>query len=146
MFETKDQRLNLIFVVLVVLVHGLMMLLPSVNQEFVFTDGARFFIDHNPVLLEHYFTYQANTLGIPWLASLVARLLPGLDMLVVVRLLSVSGLVLLNWSVSRRAHCIWTACAASFKPACLDLFRKGDRRFSAGCPGDLRDFTCPRCG
>jgi hypothetical protein len=78
----------------VLLAHVLMALLPSVNLEFAFVDAARYFSSHDKQLLDQYFSYQANTLGIPWLAWLLSLALPGMQMLVTVRLLSIAGIVL----------------------------------------------------
>jgi hypothetical protein len=140
--SASENRLRNAFVALVVVIHCLMVLLPSVNQEFVFADGARFFTTHDQSLLDRYFSYQANTLGLPWLAHIVAYVLP-LQTLAVIRLLSVAGIVLLTAGFIRIGRyqgepvginmlallllnpLIWTYSAratADFLPAALAIF------------------------
>lgn len=77
------------------MVHLPLIFLPSVNQEFAFADAAQYFISHEQVLLDQYFAYQANTLGIPWLAGQVSSIFSAMDTLTVLRLMSLSGIVLL---------------------------------------------------
>ncbi|SAK88681.1 hypothetical protein AWB81_04677 [Caballeronia arationis] len=140
--SASEKRLRNAFVALVVVIHCLMVLLPSVNQEFVFADGAQFFTTHDQGLLDRYFSYQANTLGLPWLAHIVAYVLP-FRKLAVIRLLSVAGIVLLTAGFIRISRyqgrpvginmlallllnpLIWTYSAratADFLPAALAIF------------------------
>lgn len=77
------------------LVHFALIFLPSVNLEFAFADAASYFENQDRALIDQYFTYQANTLGIPWLASSVKNFFPAMDSIIAVRLLSISGVALL---------------------------------------------------
>ncbi|MDR3562070.1 MAG: hypothetical protein P4N59_11630 [Negativicutes bacterium] len=81
------------------LLHLSLIWLPGINQEWVFADGAKYFESHDPILLKHYFLMQANTLGMPFLASVLHRLLPFLDQNAVMRLLSASSFLLLGYSL-----------------------------------------------
>ncbi len=81
------------------LAHCLLILLPSINLEFAFVDAAHYFQTGNSSLIEQYFRFQANTLGLPYLSWLISFFSPNLDMLFVIRLLSASGIVLLGLGV-----------------------------------------------
>ncbi|WP_374089062.1 hypothetical protein [Methylomicrobium lacus] len=83
----------------ITVVHLLLILLPPVNFEFAFVDAARYFSSHDQVLLDQYFTYQANTLGMPYLAWILSEILPAMNMLSVIRLLSVAGIVLFGYGI-----------------------------------------------
>ena len=83
------------------LLHLLTSQLPLVNQEWVFIDAARYFLKQNPVLLEEYFSYQANTLGMPILVASVAKLLPGLNISTVYRMVSATSILLLGEAIIR---------------------------------------------
>ena len=91
----NEKHSQLLLIWSIVACHVLLILLPSVNLEFAFVDAAGYFADSDQSLLNQYFSYQANTLGIPWLAWLVSAALPMLDMLTVVRLLSISGICIM---------------------------------------------------
>ena len=77
------------------LIHLAMVLLPAINLEFTFADAARYFQTGDTPLINQYFRLQANTVGLPILASLVSTLMPSVDMLIVVRLLSIIGIIFL---------------------------------------------------
>ncbi len=83
----------------VLLTHLFLIVLPSINLEFAFVDAAHYFKSGNQHLLDQYFKYQANTLGQPYLGWLLSSLLPNLDMLFVLRLLSASGIVFLGFGL-----------------------------------------------
>lgn len=81
------------------LAHLSVLALPSVNLEFTFVDASIYFRTKEIPLLEQYFRFQANTLGLPYLGHLAAYILPGLDMLIVLRLLSSFGIILLGLAI-----------------------------------------------
>jgi len=97
----SNKKNQILLIGSVLSIHLLLILLPSVNLEFAFVDAAHYFSRRDQALLDQYFNYQANTLGLPWLAWLVSHVLPMLDMLTVVRLLSVSGIVIMASSFLR---------------------------------------------
>lgn len=83
------------------LLHIFLVWLPGVNLEWVFADGARYFDCYDPLLLKHYFLLEANTLGMPFLASAFHHVLPFLAYNVVLRILSASSFLLLGYSLLR---------------------------------------------
>lgn len=83
------------------LLHLLTCQLPLVNQEWVFVDAARYFLEQDPLFLEEYFSYQANTLGIPALVAIFAKLLPSVKISTVYRILSATSLLLLGEAIIR---------------------------------------------
>lgn len=82
-------------ITLMVLMHGLFLTFPPVNQEFAFVGATQFFMTHQHELLDQFFTYQANTLGLPYFSYLLSKVLPQMDALVMIRLVNVSGVILL---------------------------------------------------
>jgi hypothetical protein len=86
-------------IAIAILLHLALIWLPGINLEWVFADGAKYFVYHDPVLLKHYFLLEANTLGVPFLGSLLHRLLPFLGHNAVLRVLSGSSFVLLGYSL-----------------------------------------------
>ena len=97
------------------LAHASLLWLPGINQEWVFADGAKYFEFHDPVLLKHYFLMQANTLGMPFLASVLHRLLPFLDQNAVMRLFSASSFLLLGYSLLK----LYCLLEQDYSPALL---------------------------
>ena len=75
--------------------HVPMLWLPSVNQEFAFAAMASYFRSADPQLLGEYFSYQANSIGFPWLMSAVAGVLQMEPTEMIGRLLSMAGIPLL---------------------------------------------------
>ncbi len=75
--------------------------LPTVNWEYAFSEGARYFSDGDPRHLQQYFNHEANTLAVPWLAFVIGRLLPGLDIDHLPRLVSVLGIPFLTYGLLR---------------------------------------------
>lgn len=78
------------------LAHLAILALPSVNLEFTFVDAAIYFGSKDVSLLDQYFRFQANTLGVPYLGHLATFILPSFDVLLVLRLLSSLGIILLG--------------------------------------------------
>jgi hypothetical protein len=88
-----------------VVLHLLMLSLPPVNLEFVFADAAKYFINPaNVQLIEQYFYYQANTLGVPGLSAILLKVVPSMDALIAVRVVSIMGIALFGWSLIRIAQ------------------------------------------
>ncbi len=81
------------------LLHVSLIWLPGINLEWVFADGAKYFEYYDSVLLKHYFLLEANTLGMPFLAFIVHRVLPFLSYNAVLRVLSGSSFLLLGYSL-----------------------------------------------
>ena len=87
------------------MLHLLMLSLPPVNLEFVFADAAKYFINPaNVQLIEQYFYYQANTLGVPGLSAILLKVVPSMDALIAVRVVSIMGIALFGWSLIRIAQ------------------------------------------
>jgi hypothetical protein len=85
-----------LIVVIVITVWNLMTLnYPGINFEFSFADGANFFLTGNPDLLSRYFTYQANTLALPFISSLILTITPITNPLIAIRLINIVGIILL---------------------------------------------------
>lgn len=87
---------SLLAVLLALLVHGALLQLPGVNLEFTFVDAAAFFKTLNSTLIRQFFYYEANTLGVPYLAYSISSFLPNLEMLILIRAVNLIGLVLLS--------------------------------------------------
>src|SRR5664280_1846036 len=100
MTQTSSQsRAAFLVILIATLLHLSLIWLPGINLEWVFADGAKYFECYDPVLLKHYFLLQANTLGMPFLASVFHRLLPFLNQNAVLRVLSTSSFLLLGYSL-----------------------------------------------
>jgi hypothetical protein len=100
MTQTSSQSRGAFLVILIAtLLHLSLIWLPGINLEWVFADGAKYFECYDPVLLKHYFLLQANTLGMPFLASVFHRLLPFLNQNAVLRVFSTSSFLLLGYSL-----------------------------------------------
>jgi len=88
-------------VALIVVAHASLLLLAPVNLEYAFVDAAQFFLTHRPALIQEYFSVQANTVGMPFLAAQLSRLLPGVPLLEVTRLIVLAGVPLLAAAMPR---------------------------------------------
>lgn len=75
--------------------------LPFINQEWAFSDAARYFQTRDNDYIERYFSMQANTLGIPLLAFLIHKIAPLVDIGLVPRLLAISSTVFLGMALLR---------------------------------------------
>ena len=71
---TSQTRSTFLVILIAILLHLSLLWLPGINLEWVFSDGAKYFETRDPILLKHYFLIQANTLGMPFLASILHRL------------------------------------------------------------------------
>ena len=93
--EIVNNKFSMLLVFTVLAFHISLIAFPQVNLEFAFVDGAKYFLspEHNKTQLAQYFTYQANTLGLPLLLSGFARWFPGADILVLMRLLNVADVI-----------------------------------------------------
>ena len=88
-------------IALIVVAHASLLLLAPVNLEYAFVDAAQFFLVRTPALIQEYFSVQANTVGMPFLAAQVSRLLPGVPLLEVTRLIVLLGVPLLAAAIPR---------------------------------------------
>lgn len=88
-------------VALIVVLHASLLLLAPVNLEYAFVDAAEYFRARDPELLQSYFSVQANTVGMPFLAAQLSRLLPGIPLLQVMRLIGLLGIPLLAAAIPR---------------------------------------------
>ncbi|XHS80302.1 hypothetical protein ACFJGW_10080 [Burkholderiaceae bacterium UC74_6] len=86
---------------LAVVVHASLLLLPPINFEHSFADAAQYFLVGQPELLSEYFSVQANTVGMPFLAAQVSRVLPSVPLLQVLRIVVLLGLPLLALAIQR---------------------------------------------
>lgn len=89
---------NKIIIGCCVFLHLILFFVPSVNQEFAFVDAARYFQSGQNFLIEQYFSYQANTLGMPYIGWLLSHFV-SFDMLWVMRGISVFGIILLGLGI-----------------------------------------------
>lgn len=90
-----------LLVCLFFILHLLLLDLPSINWEYAFGEGARYFLDGDPAHLEQYFDHEANTLAIPWLSFAIGRLLPTIALDHIPRLVSALGIPILAYAVLR---------------------------------------------
>ncbi len=101
-------KLSLMIIALVVATRLVLLELPKVNLEFAFSDAVNYFITGNKHLIDTYFQYQANTLGVSYIVYLLSKLATNLDVLTLGRLLSIFGLGLTGYSVyllSKKLDC-----------------------------------------
>jgi hypothetical protein len=116
MTQTSSNSRGAILVILAAtLLHLSLIWLPGINLEWVFADGVKYFECHDPVLLKHYFLLQANTLGMPFLGSVLHRLLPFLGQNTVMRVLSASSYLLLGYSLLK----LYSLFEQDYNPAVL---------------------------
>jgi len=114
--QTSSDNRNAFLVILVaVLLHLSLIWLPGINLEWVFADGAEYFSGYDPLLLKHYFLLEANTLGIPFLAAILHRVLPFLGYNAVLRIISGSSFLLLGYSLLK----LHSLLERDYKPAAL---------------------------
>lgn len=84
--------------------HLLLIKLSSVNFEFAFVDASAYFKTLNPTLIHQFFFYQANTLGLSYLAHIISLIFPGVEFLILIRLINLVGLILLSVGVINICH------------------------------------------
>jgi hypothetical protein len=93
---TNKYKLSYALIAASFAIHCILIFLPSINLEFAFADAARYFQTGEQKLVDQYFQVQANTLGLPYLSWLASLAAPGMDMLILIRLLSSAGIFLLG--------------------------------------------------
>lgn len=89
------------FVVFSLVIHFLLLGLPLVNQEWVFKAGLLYFETNEPIFIEEYFYFQANTLGMSYFAFLIKYIFPFIKADFAVRILSVSSILLFFYALKR---------------------------------------------
>lgn len=97
----RDKYVIILVSLVFVVVQAALALSPPVNLEFAFVGAAEYFGRPNELLIDQYFSYQANTLGMSYLAHCLSILLPSVDMLFLMRMISVLGIPLLLVGVYR---------------------------------------------
>ncbi len=99
--QIVKNKFSILLIFIVLAIHISLIVFPQVNFEFAFIDAAQYFLspEYNKTLLDQYFTYQANTLGLPILLSGFARWFPDTDILVLMRLINVAAILILSFSV-----------------------------------------------
>lgn len=99
---SSEKLISTIIILTVVAIHLGLVFFPPVNFEFAFVDAARYFnSNNNKILLDQYFTYQANTVGLSYFSSTISRIFPQIDLLILIRLLNLCGILLLGVGVYR---------------------------------------------
>lgn len=104
MFKNLYYQNYLILSAYIFLLHSILFFFPPINLEFAFADAALYFQTGHTTLINQYFRLQANTVGLPILASLVSSLIPSVDMLIVVRIISSFGIVFLCLGIINFCH------------------------------------------
>ena len=94
LFQSTFLENSLIF--FAVLFHLIISGFPLVNLEWAFSDAALFFEKGEYNYIEQYFIFQANTLGVPFVTFLLAKVLPFLKISIIPRLLSAIGFIFLG--------------------------------------------------
>lgn len=98
----SKKNITVIIVLAALILHTTMIFFPPVNLEFAFVDAANYFnTPNNPFLLDQYFNYQANTLGLSYLAAQLGRFFSGVDLLFVIRMMNLCGIIFLAAGISR---------------------------------------------
>lgn len=94
-FYSDEYGIALAILLIALIVHLALLKLMGVNLEFAFVDAARYFQTSNPALIDQFFYYEANTLGLPYLAYLAAQIFPNVETLILIRIINMIGLILL---------------------------------------------------
>jgi hypothetical protein len=84
--------------------HLLLIKASGVNFEFAFIDASAYFKNLNPTSIHQFFFYQANTLGLSYLAHIISLIFPGVELLILIRLINLVGLILLTLGVINICH------------------------------------------
>lgn len=92
----KKYGYSFLVVLSALIVHSLLLKLSGVNLEFTFVDAANYFKTLNPILIHQFFYYEANTLGVPYLAHCISSFFPKIEMLVLIRVINLVGLILMS--------------------------------------------------
>ena len=101
--DRDQRRLGGWLIAAALLLHLPLIFLPAVSLEFTFAGAADYFKSGDPALLQQFFDYQANSLGMPLLGRLAEYVLPTQNMLVILRLISACSIVLLGFGTLRMA-------------------------------------------
>lgn len=86
-------------VLLTIFLHLLTITFPHVNMEFAFASASQYFESGVPRDLDIFFSYQANTLGMPYLSFVINKLLPFIDISNSPKLISILGILLLLYAI-----------------------------------------------
>lgn len=97
----RDKYVIVLLSLVVIFIQSILALSPAVNLEFAFVGAAEYFRTSQSVLIDQYFTYQANTLGMSYLAHWVSTLFPQIDLLFLMRFINILGFPLLIVGVYR---------------------------------------------
>ncbi|MFT7228754.1 MAG: hypothetical protein ACI8PW_001344 [Methylophilaceae bacterium] len=103
-YSTDLMKAPFFIVAFTILIHSIFIFAPTVNLEFSFVDATEYFSFLNPVQLDQYFFYQANTLALSYFTHLVSAILPNVTPLVLIRLTNLIGLVLLTIGIKKICH------------------------------------------
>lgn len=97
-FKSFIEKYGYFFVAVLsaLIVHSLLLKLSGVNLEFTFVGAANYFKNLNPILIHQFFYYEANTLGVPYLAYCISSFFPKIEMLVLIRIMNLVGLILMS--------------------------------------------------
>jgi hypothetical protein len=88
-------------VIILIFIHAFLIIVPPVNLEYAFVDAAKYFATQNENYLHQYFSVQANTLTLSYLAYLFSMLAFGVDELIIIRILNLVGLVFLAYGLDK---------------------------------------------
>ena len=95
MFFKRNLVYSSILILIVIGGHLITLSYPGINFEFSFADASNYFLTRDPELLDRYFKYQANTLALPYISSLILNVIPITNPLIAIRLLNLVGISLL---------------------------------------------------
>ena len=89
----------LLITILISLLHLITINTGPINLEFTFSDAANYFISNDQYLLKQYFHYEANTLALPFAASIFSSKYYLFDGLLTIRFINIFCLFLLSYGV-----------------------------------------------
>lgn len=88
-------------IILAVVLHLLVIRFPFVNLEWSFSNAAFYFTTNDTKYLDQYFSYQANTLGLPLLSAVFNKIFPFIDIKYFPRMFSAASYILLGLALIR---------------------------------------------
>ena len=96
MISFKNYYSSYLLILITILIHVLFINLSPINFENSFSEGAKYLEELNYKIINNYFQHNANTYVFPFISSLIHKLVPFLETLVITKFLSATGYIFLG--------------------------------------------------
>ena len=96
MISIKNYYSSYLLILITILIHVLFINLSPINFENSFSEGAKYLEELNYKIINNYFQHNANTYVFPFISSLIHKLVPFLETLVITKFLSATGYIFLG--------------------------------------------------